>query len=209
MNQKNTMPRAQQAPHASESDLIERAYLLAQAARQRYGMSRLELGLLLDTVKEDKLWAGKAATFGEYVDDLRLNRNACRTYMRVARKFMVELGVSESILHQLAACNMSVLERAAEIITAENAEDVISAMLALHQRDALAVLSEIEPSTGRRAKGDDVASLFSRYLALPDDKRIDFLAKLRPMNVPRGELAETGYSTKRFRADQTIGAESH
>ena len=142
-------------------------------------MSRLELGLLLDTIEERRLWEGKAGSFLEYVDDLRLNRTACRDYMRVARKFIVELQVSNGILEQLAACNMSVLVRAANVINMDNAADVIATILATHQRDALAVLEEFESPRSQRPRGDPVANIFDRFMKLTDDRRIEFLSKLR------------------------------
>lgn len=162
------------------TDMVERSYQMVRQVRQRYGMSRLELGLLLDTVQEQQLWKGKADSFWEYVDDLRLNRNACRSYMNVARKFIVELGVSDVMLAQLAGCNMAVLDKAANVMTVDNVEEVINAVLALHQRDALTALKEIDPLTDHRSKGSDAAKLFGRYMQLPDDARIEFLNRVRP-----------------------------
>lgn len=169
----------------SFADLVERSYFMVNSVRQRYGLSRIELGLLLDTIKEQHLWKGKAENFWAYVDDLRLNRSACRTYMNVARKFVIELGVSEAILSQLASCNMSVLDKAAKVCTIDNAVDVISAVLALHQRDAIAVLDELAPENDLKKNVDDVSVLFSRYMDLTDDRRLEFISRLKPQGATK------------------------
>lgn len=151
---------------------------MVAAARDRYGMSRFELGLLFLTVQEQDLWQGKAGSFWEYCDDFRLNRSAVRSYMRVARKFLVDLKLSNELVQRLCSCNMTVLERAAAMINEENALDVIEAVIALHQRDALALLDEMAPDSAPASRTDDVAKLFSRFLELPDDRRIDFVHRL-------------------------------
>ncbi len=174
------MDHTTQETQQSFADLVETSFRMVRNVRQRYGMSRFELGLLLDTIQEQKLWVGKAQSFPEYLDDLRLNRNACRSYIRVAKKFIGELKVSDGILAQLATCNFSVLEKAALVVNIDNAQDVISAVLALHQRDALFVLNELDPALANRPESDDVTKLFGRYMQLPDDSRIEFLNRLRP-----------------------------
>lgn len=168
-------------------DLVERTFQMTRLVRHEYGMTRLKLGALLDMVSEHELWRGKAASFWGYVDDLRLNRNACRSYIRVARKFVVELSVSDAILAQLAGCNMAVLEKAASVITPDNAEEVISVVLALHQRDALAALEDFDTSFAGRAEADDVSRVFNKYLELTDDRRIEFLNRLRGKEGGRQE----------------------
>jgi predicted nucleic acid-binding protein len=163
---------------------VERMHNHVLEARSDYGLARFRLGLSLLSVKEGDLWQGKAESFWAYVDDLKLNRSACRIYMRVAQKLFIELRLSEEIAAQLALCNMSVLERASEVISPENASDVLSAVFALHQRDALVVLDEIDPSDQPKPRADDVARVFGRFMELPDDRRIEFLHKIgRPRLV--------------------------
>lgn len=146
--------------------------------RQDYGLARLRLGYLLLTIKDTEAWRGRAESFWQYVDDLRLNRSACRGYMAVAQKFFVEMQVSEGIASHLAKCNMSVLERAAQVIDAENTEDVMSILMALHQRDALVALDDVDNSGKPPKQADAVAKVFGKFLDLPDDSRIDFLHKV-------------------------------
>lgn len=189
---------------ADMADMIERSFRMVRTTRQEYGMARLRLGALLDMINEHNLWQGKAASFSAYLDDLRLNRTACRSYMRVARKFLVELAVSDAILMQLAACNMGVLEKAANVITAENAEEVLSAVLALHQRDAIAALEDFEPDAGERAATDEVSRLFSRYMELTDDRRIDFLNRLKPRGSGRRKGKTDAPDTEKAREMSSV-----
>jgi len=182
--------RAEQATGAV-GDLIDRTFQMVRSARQEYGMARLRLGALLDLIQEHELWRGKSTSFAAYLDDLRLNRSACRSYMRVARKFMIELSVSEAILNQLAACNMGVLEKAASVVNQDNVEEVMYAVLALHQRDALAALEDFEPDAAERTGSDEVTRLFNKYMDLTDDRRIDFLNRLKPRKAAKSERSES------------------
>lgn len=179
-NQSIQHEKASQEHSTPFHEMVETAFQMVRNVRFRYGQARFELGYLLHIIEQQSLWVGKAESFPAFVDDLRLNRNACRMYMRVASKFIVELGCSDTLIAQLSHCNVGVLDKAAQILNAENAADIIPAVLALHQRDALSVIQEFDPAVGKRNEPDDVSKLFSRYLDLTDDRRIDFMNKLNP-----------------------------
>lgn len=60
-------------------------------------------------------------------------------------------------------------------------------VLALHQRDALAALEDFDTSFAGRAEADDVSRVFNKYLELTDDRRIEFLNRLRGKEGGRQE----------------------
>lgn len=154
-------------------------------SRQRFGMARIELGALLEQVRRTEAWRGRAASFGELLDDLCINASAAYQYMRVARRFFFDLGLPNDALQALALTNMSTLDMAARVATADNIAQVVTTVCTLHERDARTVLEEMESASGsddplvRPKREPHVERIMRMYRDLPDDQRIDVRNALR------------------------------
>lgn len=160
------------------AEAIEQAHRAAFSIRRQYGLDRLQLGFILHTIHEQKLWVGKAESFSGYLQDLRINSSAARQYMAAAKTFIVDFDFPDAIIEALAMCNMAVLYEATKIITPENAEEVLSSLLVLHQRDALQGLKEMAPDYDFTRDPPAVNRMVDQFYALTDDLRLGFLARI-------------------------------
>lgn len=157
-----------------------------QQKQREFGAARFEIGRLLCHIKERQHWRGKAASFNEYLESRRVNSSAARQYMRVARAFIIDLQLDEAVLAELYDVNMSTLEQAAKVLTADNAEDVIAKVTSLSEKDAKYELSQLDEvdgpfDAGRAAPA--VASLLAKFRALPHELQIEAMTSLR-LSVP-------------------------
>lgn len=175
-----TFFRRSMAPRddADISAAVEQAHKATIAIRRQYGLDRFQLGYMLHTVHENKLWLGKAESFSSYLQDLRVNASAARQYMTVAKKFIVDLNLPDAILEALAMCNMNVLYAASKVINDDNMEDILCSLLSLHQRDALQGLREMAPEYDHERDPPQVNRMVDQFFTLPDDLRIGFLSRI-------------------------------
>lgn len=163
-------------------------YRRLKAVQRDFGMARFELGTLLEVFRSNEtLWQGKASSFNSFLEEERIQANGAYQFMRVAKKFVLELGLSDAELAELACINFRILDMAAKIITPENKEEVLALVLALGERDAKVALAEMgETDTSFRPQNvvsSPVKSLVRKYRDLPDDYRLEFLAQLKPRQL--------------------------
>lgn len=157
------------------------------AAHFQFGIARIQLGVLLERVRETEAWKGRAESFTSFLEERRLTDSAAYQYMRVARKLFYELQLTDEQIAELATCNMSTLDLACKIITKDNAEEIVCLISALSRRDARA---EIEAEISMRPAAEQarprrepaIERMLRLYRELPDDQRIDFMNVLRPKN---------------------------
>jgi hypothetical protein len=174
-----------------DSDLaaaVEQAHAATTAIRRQYGLDRFQLGFILHTVHENKLWLGKAESFSSYLQELRVNASAARQYMAVAKKFVVDLNLPDSIIEALAMCNMSVLYAASKVINDGNLEEILCSLLSLHQRDALQGLREMAPEYDHDRDPPQVNRMVDQFFDLPDDLRIGFLSRIGRKQGPSAAI---------------------
>ena len=151
-------------------------------ARATFGHSRLRLGALLCQVHDHELWHGRARSFAEYLEAEHINASAAYQFMRVARKFVMELQLSHQSIGQLATASMRVLDKASGIANRDNVDDILAIVTVLHDRDALAFLTEMkrdavaDPAVPRPASA--VTQLVNQFRQLTDDRRIEFFQRL-------------------------------
>lgn len=161
----------------------ELLYRRLKAVQREFGLARFELGTLLEVFRSNEdLWKGKATSFNSFLEEERIQANGANQFMRVAKKYVLELSLSDAELAELACINFRILDSAAKIITPENKDEVMALILALGERDARVALSEMqdpEQQLGSRPGGaTPVNSLLRRYRELPDDYRLEFLAQV-------------------------------
>lgn len=154
-------------------------------ARNRFGLIRLEMGILLDQIHKEKIWEGRAATFGAFLEEERINTSSAYDFMRVARKFFFELQLSDEEFNSIASVNMGILSLASQVITKDNKDEVIGYITVLSERDAKQVLLELIDETCAVTKPDkpkrsqQVNKALRVFRDLPDDQRIEFFHSLR------------------------------
>ncbi len=179
------------------SDQIgEVLYRRMKATQRELGLARFELGTLLEVFKtNDSLWKGRAESFHSFLEEERISADGAKQFMRVAKKYVLELGLSDEILADLACVNFRILDLAAKIITPDNMDDVLPIIIALGERDARVALQELGdvPSGNKEDNGvpKEVQALMRRFRAMPDDFRVTFLSQFRQTSKvdKRPELA--------------------
>lgn len=159
------------------------AFRAIGAARRRYGQARLELGIFLEHVRSTEAWRLRNESFASFLEEERINDKAAYQYMRVARRFALELAVDDGILAELAMVNMTTLDLAARVATPDNLEEILAIMTTLSERDARTELEAIEAQMDRQPTGkrreQRVEKVLRLYRELPDDQRIDVRNVLR------------------------------
>jgi hypothetical protein len=162
-------------------EIAELLYRRLKRTQKVLGTARFELGTLLEVFRTNgALWRGRAESFYAFLEEERIQADGAKQFMRVAKKFVLDLKLDETTLDELACVNFRILDLAARIITRENQEEVLALVLALGERDAKVALSEltganVEPEQ-RMAR--DVRSLMRRFRELPDDYRSAFMEQL-------------------------------
>lgn len=155
------------------------SYALLKSAQRKFGLARLQLGVLLEHIKTTEAWKGRAASFGAFLEEERFNDSAAYQYMRVARKMFFELQMTEKEFEEIATCNMEVLDLACQVIDHENKDEVLSILAVLSKRDARQVLLEMVDALNldpkKPQKSREVNRVLRMFKNLPDDQRIEFL----------------------------------
>ncbi|MFB0936405.1 MAG: hypothetical protein QMB52_11595 [Propionivibrio sp.] len=164
--------------------IAEVLYRRMKATQRELGLARFELGTLLEVFKNnDSLWRGRAESFHGFLEEERISADGARQFMRIAKKYVLELGLSDEMLAELACVNFRILDMAAKVITPENKEEVLALVIALGERDARVALAEFgDEATGNQHESGvpkEVQSLLRRFRALPDDFRATFLGQFR------------------------------
>lgn len=164
--------------------IAEVLYRRMKATQRELGLARFELGTLLEVFKNnDSLWRGRAESFNGFLEEERISADGARQFMRIAKKYVLELGLSDEILAELACVNFRILDMAAKVITSENKEEVLAMVIALGERDARVALAEFgDEATGNNNNSGmpkEVRALLRRFRALPDDFRSTFLSQFR------------------------------
>lgn len=172
------------------NQINEVLYRRLKAVQREFGMARFEMGTLLEVFRSNEnLWQGKAASFNAFLEEERIQANGAYQFMRVAKKFVLELALSDSELAELACVNFRILDMAARIITPENKDEVIPLLVALGERDARVALAEFaDGETAFRSPNlvsAPVRSLMRKYRELPDDYRLEFLQQMRPNSTAK------------------------
>lgn len=152
----------------------------------RFGLIRLEMGVLLDQIHKEEIWRGRAETFGAFLEEERINTSAAYGFMRVARKFFFELQLTDAEFAEISSANMGILDLAAQVIDQENKDEVIGLINVLSERDAKQVLLEMLDEKEGPVVSDkprstkQIRKALNAYKDLPEDQRIEFMQHLRP-----------------------------
>lgn len=172
--------------------LGEYLYLRLKKAQRDLGMARLEIGTILSLIEQNEvLWKGRAASFPAFLEEERIQYNGAKQFMKVAKKFVLDLALSNAELEEISTANFRILELAAKIATPENKDEIVALVGALGERDARAALEDMaegeETTLNVHAVAKSVRSLMRKFHELPDDYRSSFLSKVAPNNARRSQ----------------------
>lgn len=163
----------------------ESTYLMLKEARASFGLARIQMGAALVLIRDHDLWEGRATSFSAFLASEHIDPHAARKYMKVARTFIFDCGMEEDDVAELSHVSMSVLERAAEVITKTNRQEVVGIVTRLAKRDAFESLSHLEkneffvrPELGLKDLDPRVKKLMSEFISLPEDLKTDFWARM-------------------------------
>ena len=176
-------------------EIAELLYRRLKRTQRDFGRARLELGTLLEVFRQNEaLWRGRGESYFGFLEEERIQPDGAKQFMRVAKKFVLELALDEATLDDLACVNFRILDLAARIITPENQDEVLSLVLALGERDAKVALAELsQPNVAPvQRMSREVQSLLGRFRQLPDDYRSAFMEQLngkRRGNAGREQVA--------------------
>jgi hypothetical protein len=140
------------------------------------------MGLVLENVRSTKSWKFRNESFRAFLEEECIQESSAYLYMRVARRFFLELQIEDHVVAALASVSMNTLDVAAKIVTKENLEDVVAILTSLTDRDARAELEVLVPRRNGEAPSDQPAQLkkiLALYRTLPEDQRIDFRNEVR------------------------------
>jgi hypothetical protein len=172
----------------AQAETILRAFA---RTRMEFGLKRIELGTYLAIIRDSELWKGRAESWEAFLAENNLNPNAMRQYMRVARKFVLEMKLSEEALCKLAMAGITALEKAISVISEDNQDEIIASLTSLSERDAIQRIVELstdaDPAPHKATMR--VLSLLKQYHNMPPDLQVEFREKLGLMPVPQKRAA--------------------
>lgn len=174
-------PRSEQSVSAKKpADREQAIYDRLKDAKRRFGLVRIEMGVLLDHIHKGEIWRGRGTSFAAFLEEEKINATAAYGYMRVARKFFGELQLSDSEFDTIANVSMSILDLASQVINDENKEEVIGYITILSERDAKQVLLEmldkqsVDRGDAKPQRSNQVSKVLRVFRDLPDDQQIEF-----------------------------------
>lgn len=173
-------------------EVAHRYYRLLKAAQRKFAMARFEMGVLLHTLKANDLWVGFAESFNDFLAQERINPNAARQYMRVAKRLYFELNLTDLQFEALADVSFSVLDKACSVIDDDNKEDMIALLSSLDSRDAEHELGEIKAPSDPARQHPRVAKILSEIRDLPHEYRIEVMQQLGLRQFEQGRGVASG-----------------
>lgn len=169
-------------PECFDDQDVETLHYMVEQMQHNFGMTRIKLGALLLSVKHHELWAGRAQNFGEYLESLKIQPLAARQYMIVAENLIFRLKLNSRQLESAARASMTTLVTACGIMTTQNADEVISILETLSDRDAKHVLRNFdtyhEPLQQKEHAHPRISKLAREFYELPNDLRLEFMQRI-------------------------------
>ncbi|MGP1715733.1 MAG: hypothetical protein ACTS9Y_01010 [Methylophilus sp.] len=117
--------------NSDQSDILRRF----ADTRHKFGMVRIESGVLLYLIKAHRFWEGRAESFNKFLADNQLSANGANQFIKVAHKFYFELGVRDERLSTLAKCSMSTLLMAVDKVNRHNLDEMLVKLEMLSKED--------------------------------------------------------------------------
>ncbi|NEX63091.1 hypothetical protein [Noviherbaspirillum galbum] len=121
------------------SDLNTDLYQLTTRVHRHIGFQKIRMGAMLCVLEDTGDWRGRAAaqTFRGFLLEEGIHPQAARQYMKVARRFILELEISKDDLLTISRASMRVLCAAAEVASEENLAELIDLIATLPRPEAM------------------------------------------------------------------------
>ncbi|SNT36300.1 hypothetical protein SAMN06265795_12925 [Noviherbaspirillum humi] len=114
-------------------------YQLATRVHRHIGFQKIRLGAMLCVLEESGEWRGRtaASSFRGFLQEEGIYPQAARQYMKVARKFILELDMSPEQLRAVSRASMRVLCAAADVATRDNLDELVDLVATLPRPEAM------------------------------------------------------------------------
>lgn len=124
-------------------------------AKHGFGSARLRLGAILCAIQDAGEWEGRAhGGFYAFMRENGVDPHSGSLFMKVARKFVIELQPTADQMDRLCLTPISVLAAAVPVATKVNLDELLFQAQTLSKDDALNMFAEMQ-GLGRRIKGTD------------------------------------------------------
>jgi len=170
-------------------------YQLTTRVHRHIGFQKIRLGAMLCVLEESGEWKGRtgAHSFRGFLIEEGIHPQAARQYMKIARKFVLELQTSTQDLHAMSRASMRVLCAAADVATPDNQSDLIDIIVSLPKAEALdEIRSRYAMSGDERAQGGSVSKPVGKILSevgeLTQLQRAELFSKLN-MSSPSARVS--------------------
>lgn len=123
----------------------ESAYQSLKAAQVDIGMSRFRMGAILCVMEAHDAWQGKtsAKSFHRFIAEEGIEPKAAHQYMKVARRFVLELQLTDRQLEKIAPASMRALVDAADVADASNIDNLIGILVTLPRQEAIEAIKAV------------------------------------------------------------------
>jgi hypothetical protein len=114
-------------------------YRLTTQVHRHIGFQKIRMGAMLCVLEDAGEWRGRTAarSFRGFLVEEGIHPQAARQYMKVARKFVLELDISSQDLLAMSRASMRVLCAAADVATPDNLAELVSIVATLPRPEAL------------------------------------------------------------------------
>lgn len=143
-----------------------------QGTKKMVGMGIFYSGAILHRIKEERLWEGRAESWPAFCESAFTSYGFAQVAIRIFKSYCLELQLPLPAIEQLAQRDYTSLDKAAGVITKENAEEWIPKLVELSRQD---VIKEIRAGKGEPELSlDDVEKVVRAYRRLHQDERAEF-----------------------------------
>lgn len=194
--------RSAALPSTSEAT-VHGVFAAIKDSRQRLGLERFRMGSLLAVLEDSGAWQGRTSskTFRRFLIEEGLDPKGIGQYMKVARRFVLDLQCSQRQLEALSVVSMRTLLAAVPLVTEANLEEVVSIVTTLSRADAIARLGEFESADSRTMACDSrvsrpVSGILDRVEALTLEERGELYRLLGMRPRPQRDGTRSDRPTK-------------
>lgn len=161
-------------------------YVLTTRVHRHIGFQKIRMGAMLCVLEDTGEWRGRtaASSFRGFLAEEGIHPQAARQYMKVARKFVLELKISSHDLLAISRASMRVLCAAADVATQENLGELAGIIAALPRPEALEEIwsrfAPVQPGQlQERSVSRPVGKILSEVGELTQIERAELFSRLK------------------------------
>lgn len=125
--------------NSNDAPKVVDLYKLTTQVHRHIGFQKIRMGAMLCVLEDAGEWRGRTAarSFRGFLVEEGIHPQAARQYMKVARKFVLELEIPNQDLLAMSRASMRVLCAAADVATHDNLAELVSIVATLPRPEAL------------------------------------------------------------------------